>query len=214
MLIPHSWQWTISRYNIDWNRGRNGSPRTSQSLLLHTFLAALFPGLPRWGATRKVKPIWILLKEETVSGSGISWAIYYRDDDILYTANIRLHSFMSLNVYFELLFAAKFLLTNVTRKPSTFIVWLQQMCLELPMPCETVWTVSTWVRLWISVNTNMLLQLTVNLKQLPTVTTIMRSTVAVYTTFMSMQAAVVTETLVTQWTLVRFFSRVDAHVSA
>ena len=25
--------------------------------------------------TRKVKPIWILLKQETVSGSGISWAI-------------------------------------------------------------------------------------------------------------------------------------------
>jgi len=26
--------------------------------------------------TRKVKPIWILLKQETVSGSGISWAIW------------------------------------------------------------------------------------------------------------------------------------------
>ena len=38
-------------------------------------LTALFPGLPRWAATRKVKPIWILLKQETVSGSGISWAI-------------------------------------------------------------------------------------------------------------------------------------------
>ena len=34
-----------------------------------------FPGLPRWACTRKVKPIWILLKQETVSGSGISWAI-------------------------------------------------------------------------------------------------------------------------------------------
>ena len=33
---------------------------------------ALFPGLPRWTGTRKVKPIWILLKQETVSGSGIS----------------------------------------------------------------------------------------------------------------------------------------------
>ena len=28
-----------------------------------------------WAGTRKVKPIWILLKQETVSGSGISWAI-------------------------------------------------------------------------------------------------------------------------------------------
>ena len=41
----------------------------------HTRLTALFPGLPRWAGTRKVKPIWILLKQETVSGSGIRWAI-------------------------------------------------------------------------------------------------------------------------------------------
>jgi len=27
------------------------------------------PGLPGWAGTRKVKPIWILLKQETVSGS-------------------------------------------------------------------------------------------------------------------------------------------------
>ena len=41
----------------------------------HTRLTALFPRLPRWAGTRKVKPIWILLKQEAVSGSGISWAI-------------------------------------------------------------------------------------------------------------------------------------------
>ena len=41
----------------------------------HTRLTALFPGLPRWASTRKAKLIWILLKQETVSGSGISWAI-------------------------------------------------------------------------------------------------------------------------------------------
>jgi len=41
----------------------------------HTCLTALLPGLPRWAGTRKVKPIWILLKQETVSGSGISWVI-------------------------------------------------------------------------------------------------------------------------------------------
>ena len=41
----------------------------------HTRLTALFPGLPGWAGTRKVKPIWILLKQETVSGSGISRAI-------------------------------------------------------------------------------------------------------------------------------------------
>ena len=32
-------------------------------------------GLPRWAGTRKVKSIWILLEQETVSASGISWAI-------------------------------------------------------------------------------------------------------------------------------------------
>jgi len=41
----------------------------------HTRLTALCPGLPGWAGTRKVKPIWILLKQETVSGSGISWDI-------------------------------------------------------------------------------------------------------------------------------------------
>ena len=41
----------------------------------HSRLTVLFPGLPRRAGTRKVKPIWILLKQETVSGSGISWAI-------------------------------------------------------------------------------------------------------------------------------------------
>ena len=41
----------------------------------HTFNLP-FPGLPRWAGSRKVKPIWILLKQERVSGSGISWAMY------------------------------------------------------------------------------------------------------------------------------------------
>ena len=41
----------------------------------HTCLTALCPGLPRWAGTRKVKPVWILLKQETMSGSGISCAI-------------------------------------------------------------------------------------------------------------------------------------------
>jgi len=41
----------------------------------HTHSTALFPGLPGWAGTRKVKPIWISLKQETVSGSAISWVI-------------------------------------------------------------------------------------------------------------------------------------------
>jgi len=39
----------------------------------HTRLTTLCPGLPRWASTRTVKPVWILLEQETVSGSGISW---------------------------------------------------------------------------------------------------------------------------------------------
>jgi len=34
----------------------------------HTRLTALCPGLPGWAGTRKVKPIWILLEQEIVSG--------------------------------------------------------------------------------------------------------------------------------------------------
>ena len=41
----------------------------------HTRLTAPCPGLLKWAGTRKVKPNWILLKQETVSGSGVSWAI-------------------------------------------------------------------------------------------------------------------------------------------
>ena len=60
-----------------------GTPCTYNVCLLHKYihththtrLMALFPGLPRWAGTRKVKPIWISLKQETVSGSGISWDI-------------------------------------------------------------------------------------------------------------------------------------------
>jgi len=52
-----------------------GKLSTNDDVDTHTRLAALFPGLPGWASTRKVKPIWILLKQETVSGSGISWAV-------------------------------------------------------------------------------------------------------------------------------------------
>jgi len=41
----------------------------------HTCLTALCPGLHGWASTRIVKPFWILLEQETVSGSGISSAI-------------------------------------------------------------------------------------------------------------------------------------------
>ena len=41
----------------------------------HTCLTAVCPGLPGSAGTRKVKPVWISLKQETVSGSGISRAV-------------------------------------------------------------------------------------------------------------------------------------------
>jgi len=50
--------------------------RTTPCLCTHSRrLTAHCPGLRGWAGTRKVKPIWILLKQETVSDSGIGWAI-------------------------------------------------------------------------------------------------------------------------------------------
>jgi len=50
-------------------RSTETSPHT------HKRLTTLCPGLPRWAGTRKVNTIRILLKQKTVSDSGISWAI-------------------------------------------------------------------------------------------------------------------------------------------
>jgi len=52
----------------------------SQTWVTHARLAALRPGLPGWAGTRKVKLIWILLKQETVSGSGMTWASLQTDN--------------------------------------------------------------------------------------------------------------------------------------
>ena len=41
----------------------------------HIRLTSLFPGLSGWAGARKVKLIWISLKQETVSGSSISWVV-------------------------------------------------------------------------------------------------------------------------------------------
>ena len=67
----------VQRVNRDRFMGRWTGQKEPNGKWLHTHtrLTALFLGLPRWAGTRKVKPIWILLKQETVSGSGISWAI-------------------------------------------------------------------------------------------------------------------------------------------
>ena len=61
--------WTTFMSPYRRNRSRQTHTHT------HSRWTALCPGLPRWAGTRKVKPIWILLKQEIVSGSGISWVV-------------------------------------------------------------------------------------------------------------------------------------------
>ena len=46
--------------------------QTATDTHTHTRLTALCLGLPGWASTRKVKPIWILMKQAIASGSGIS----------------------------------------------------------------------------------------------------------------------------------------------
>jgi len=98
--------------------------------------------------------------------------------------------------------------TNITHRSITFNVWLQQMPLELVRSCKTFSALTTWVRLCTSVNTNTTLQMMVCLKRLPTVRTEIWSTVAMYMA-MCLQFAGLTESFVTQWTHVRFVSRVN-----
>ena len=59
---------------MEQDRGIHRELRPDNLQHTHTFNVP-FPWLPRWAGTRKVKPIWILMKQETVSGSGIRWAI-------------------------------------------------------------------------------------------------------------------------------------------
>ena len=67
-----------TRWDEDWSSSSplgTPPPPSAAHTRTHARLTALCPGLPRWAGTRKVKPIWILLKQETVSGTDISWAI-------------------------------------------------------------------------------------------------------------------------------------------
>ena len=71
--------WLSNPWPTPWHQGVDTKTEARISWLLlnptHTRLTALCLGLPGWAGTRKVKPISILLRQETVSGSGISWAI-------------------------------------------------------------------------------------------------------------------------------------------
>jgi len=149
--------------------------------------------------------------------------LYSTETLLTFIANIRLHTFMTTYMILKMTTAAEFLLTNVTCEPSTFIVWFQQMSLEFVKPWKTLWTVSTWVRLCISVNTNMTLQFIICVKQHPAARTltlilmfdliIIWSSVTVNMLFMFLQIAGSGKTFITRRTLVRFFSCVDSHVT-
>ena len=68
----------LSHLNPDWfYPSGSGLPRLSWKQT-HPFNGPLSGTIrvSRYQKARKVKPIWILLKQETVSGSGISWAIW------------------------------------------------------------------------------------------------------------------------------------------
>ena len=58
------------RRQLHWNNNSNinNINATARLTFAHTFNG-------RFTGTRKVKPVWTLLKQETVSGSGISWAM-------------------------------------------------------------------------------------------------------------------------------------------
>ena len=68
-------QWELPLWNIFQFMEKMLEFATTIISLCFTRLTALCPGLPGWAGTRKVKPIWILMEQETVSGSSISWAI-------------------------------------------------------------------------------------------------------------------------------------------
>jgi len=66
--------WLLSVLSVRWQQGRPGMiPQVV--FWNNTRLTALIMGLPGWAGTRKLKPIWSLLKQETVSGGSISLAI-------------------------------------------------------------------------------------------------------------------------------------------
>jgi len=82
LISVHTWyRWKSSfLYSAMSSRTRGNRKRltnlcnTHTHTHTHTRSMALCPGLPGSASTKKEKPIWILLKQETVSGSGFSWA--------------------------------------------------------------------------------------------------------------------------------------------
>ena len=73
-LVVHA-SWFCHQDTTSTDRAQQREPRHNSNYHTHTRLTALCSRLPGWAGTRKPKVIWILLKQETVSDSGISWAI-------------------------------------------------------------------------------------------------------------------------------------------
>ena len=55
----------LQKFSIRWKGNSFNHSIPVKYTHTHTCLTALFPGLPGWAGTRKVKPIWILLKQES-----------------------------------------------------------------------------------------------------------------------------------------------------
>jgi len=71
--IPLKWITRSNGYHLSISSYTQRKVQNKDKWILR--LTHTHPGLPGWASTRKVNPIWILPKQETVSGSGISWAI-------------------------------------------------------------------------------------------------------------------------------------------
>ena len=76
-LCPRNWTWPLSHWLPLTPPLLSALPEPNDSPVLCTMHP--FDGpvsrTAGWAGIRKVKPVWILLKQETVSGGGISWAI-------------------------------------------------------------------------------------------------------------------------------------------
>lgn len=127
--------------------------------------------------------------------------------------SLQTYGFAPLRMVSKAIRVTEFLLTNVTRQPSTFVVRPQKMGLEMRGPDKTGGTVTARMRLRNSVNIHVSLEVAICLAFHFAVRTLVRSLVAVYTMFMLPQAARLPEAFVTQRTHMRFVFRVDSHVS-
>ena len=73
-MSNHSWVVTLRYSALQLGSSATGDVLYYHITHTHPFIGP-FSGTTRVSRCQKGKPIWILLKQETVSGSGISWAV-------------------------------------------------------------------------------------------------------------------------------------------